>query len=48
MAIIVRIDKICPASYLANLTLNQLSNLIANTIPHEIGHTLGLVDTPHE
>ena len=39
---VVRIDQICNASSLANLTINQLSNLIANTIVHEIGHTLGL------
>lgn len=39
---VVRIDKICNASYVADLNINQLSNLIANTIVHEIGHTLGL------
>lgn len=39
---VVRIDKICNASYIADLNINQLSNLIANTIVHEIGHTLGL------
>ena len=39
---VVRIDQICNASSLANLTINQLSNLISNTIVHEIGHTLGL------
>ncbi len=31
----VRLDRICNASYLADLSLNQLSNLIANTIAHE-------------
>jgi hypothetical protein len=39
---IVRIDQIFNASYSAGLNVNQLSNLIANTITHEIGHTLGL------
>lgn len=39
---VVRIDRICNASYVADLSINQLSNLIANTIVHEIGHTLGL------
>ena len=39
---VVRIDQICNASYIADLNINQLSNLIANTIVHEIGHTLGL------
>ena len=39
---VVRIDRICNASYIADLNINQLSNLIANTIVHEIGHTLGL------
>lgn len=38
----VRIDQILHASYCADLNLEQLSNLIANTITHEIGHTLGL------
>jgi len=38
----VRIDQILHASDLASLKLAQLSNLIANTIAHEIGHTLGL------
>ena len=38
----VRIDQIFNASDLASLNFNQLSNLIANTITHEIGHTLGL------
>ena len=39
---VVRIDQICNASYTADLNINQLSNLIANTVVHEIGHTLGL------
>ena len=39
---VVRIDQICNASYAVDLNINQLSNLIANTIVHEIGHTLGL------
>jgi hypothetical protein len=39
---VVRIDQIRHASYVADLNINQLSNLIANTIVHEIGHTLGL------
>ena len=38
----VHIDQILHASYCADLNLEQLSNLIANTITHEIGHTLGL------
>ena len=38
----VRIDQILHTSNQANLNLGQLSNLIANTIAHEIGHTLGL------
>lgn len=38
----VRIDQILNASYRASLNISQLSNLIANTITHEIGHTLGL------
>ncbi len=38
----VRIDQIMNTSNQANLNLGQLSNLIANTIAHEIGHTLGL------
>ncbi|MBH8577032.1 matrixin family metalloprotease [Nostocaceae cyanobacterium CENA369] len=38
----VRIDQILRASEQASLNLAQLSNLIANTIAHEIGHTLGL------
>lgn len=38
----VRIDQIFHTSNQANLNLGQLSNLIANTIAHEIGHTLGL------
>lgn len=39
---VVRIDQICNAFYVVDLSINQLSNLIANTIVHEIGHTLGL------
>lgn len=39
---VVRLDQILHASYCAELSLEQLSNLIANTIAHEIGHTLGL------
>ncbi|MBD2125101.1 hypothetical protein H6F97_01640 [Microcoleus sp. FACHB-1] len=39
---IVRLDQIFHASYSAGLNVNQLSNLIANTITHEIAHTLGL------
>lgn len=39
---VVRIDQICNASYSADLSIYQLSNLLANTIVHEIGHTLGL------
>jgi hypothetical protein len=38
----IRIDQILNASYRASLNVSQLSNLIANTITHEIGHTLGL------
>ncbi|AFY32966.1 zinc-dependent metalloprotease family protein [Calothrix sp. PCC 7507] len=38
----VRIDQILNASYRASLNVGQLSNLIANTITHEVGHTLGL------
>lgn len=38
----VRIDQILHASDRASLNLAQLSNLIANTTAHEIGHTLGL------
>lgn len=38
----VRIDQILHVSDRASLNLAQLSNLIANTITHEIGHTLGL------
>ena len=39
---LVRLDQIINASNRVNLSLNQLSNLIANTVVHEIGHTLGL------
>ena len=39
---VVRLDQIYNASYIADLNINQLSNLIANTIAHEIDHTLGL------
>jgi hypothetical protein len=39
---LVRLDQILGASSRASLSVNQLSNLIANTIVHEIGHTLGL------
>ena len=39
---IVRIDQVFHASQYADLSHNQLSNLISNTIAHEIGHTLGL------
>lgn len=39
---LVRLDKILHVSHEASLNLAQLSNLIANTIAHEIGHTLGL------
>lgn len=39
---VVRLDQILYASYSVDLSLEQLSNLIANTITHEIGHTLGL------
>lgn len=38
----VRIDQVLNVSEMASLKLSQLSNLIANTITHEIGHTLGL------
>ena len=38
----VRIDQIINTANQANLNLGQFSNLIANTIAHEIGHTLGL------
>lgn len=39
---LVRIDQIFHSAAIANLETPQLSNLIANTIAHEIGHTLGL------
>jgi hypothetical protein len=39
---IVRLDKILNISAEANLSFSQLSNLIANTIAHEVAHTLGL------
>jgi predicted Zn-dependent protease with MMP-like domain len=39
---IVRLDKILNISEQANLSFSQLSNLIANTIAHEVAHTLGL------
>jgi len=39
---IVRLDQIIGISDRVNLSPSQLSNLIANTIAHEIGHTLGL------
>jgi hypothetical protein len=39
---LVRLDQIIDTSNRVNLSLGQLSNLIANTIAHEIGHTLGL------
>lgn len=39
---IVRIDQIFHSAVIANLGTPQLSNLIANTITHEVGHTLGL------
>jgi len=39
---IIRIDQILYASYRDSLILNQLSNLIANTIAHKIRQTLGL------
>lgn len=39
---IVRIDQVFYASQYTSLSHNQLSNLIANTIAHEIGHTLEL------
>jgi Matrixin len=39
---LVRLDQIFDTSYQAGLGLNQISNLISNTIVHEIGHTLGL------
>lgn len=39
---IVRLDQILSISGQVNLSFSQLSNLIANTIAHEIAHTLGL------
>ena len=39
---IIRIDQVFYASCRGNLSISSLSNLIANTIAHEIGHTLGL------
>jgi hypothetical protein len=39
---LVRLDQIINISDRVNLSAGQLSNLIANTIAHEIGHTLGL------
>lgn len=39
---VVRIDQICHACNRVNLSVNELSNLVANIIVHEIGHTLGL------
>ncbi len=39
---IVRLDQIFNISERANLSPSQLSNLIANTIAHEVAHTLGL------
>lgn len=39
---IIRIDQVFYASYKANLSFTQLSNLLANTVAHEIGHLLGL------
>ncbi len=39
---IVRLDKIFNISEQAHLSFSQLSNLIANTIAHEVAHTLGL------
>lgn len=39
---VVRIDQICQASQKVNLNVSQLSNLVANIVVHEIGHTLGL------
>ncbi len=41
-AAIIRIDQIWRSSNNAGLALHQVSNLLANTISHEIGHTLGL------
>lgn len=39
---IVRLDRILNISERVNLSFSQLSNLIANTIAHEVAHTLGL------
>ncbi len=39
---IVRLDQILQISERVNLSFSQLSNLIANTIAHEVAHTLGL------
>jgi predicted RNA-binding Zn-ribbon protein involved in translation (DUF1610 family)/predicted Zn-dependent protease with MMP-like domain len=39
---IVRLDQILDISERVNLSFSQLSNLIANTIAHEVAHTLGL------
>jgi hypothetical protein len=39
---IVRLDQIINISERVNLSFSQLSNLIANTIAHEVAHTLGL------
>jgi hypothetical protein len=39
---IVRLDEILNISEQAQLSFSQLSNLIANTIAHEVAHTLGL------
>jgi predicted Zn-dependent protease with MMP-like domain len=39
---IVRLDQILNISERVNLSFSQLSNLIANTIAHEVAHTLGL------
>jgi predicted Zn-dependent protease with MMP-like domain len=39
---IVRLDRILQISERVNLSFSQLSNLIANTIAHEVAHTLGL------
>ncbi|WP_310426353.1 zinc-dependent metalloprotease family protein [Chamaesiphon sp. VAR_48_metabat_135_sub] len=39
---IVRLDQILNTSERAHLSSGQLSNLMANTIAHEVAHTLGL------